>query len=340
MLLFRKSQIEIQFNWIIVLVAGALIFLFFFGLISWARNNSRESSSATIARNFDSMLTAASVTKSTVNNLTLPIKRLDFSCRGFRIDKSEREEAYANKIIFAPTYIKGTRLITWSLSWDVPFRAANFLFISSPQIRYVFITDYASNEIYRYLRTNFPDELNAEFYEETNVPILEDYNNFKVRITYIGNSISPDKSHIARFKKMGKHDVTSLAVNADTFDHVMDLQFYHKSARGSTDYISGSSAKGFGEASLIGAIFSENEEDYRCSMEKAFSRLDKIAEIYEERARHLRANVPSYCTFYSNSINVLDNIDKNSGYSDLNSLYSHLESDNNNLQQNSCPLIY
>ena len=65
----KKGVIEIQFNWIFILVAGSLILLFFFGIIRWAQTSSTESSSTTISNYIDSLLTGAAVTRKTVNEV-------------------------------------------------------------------------------------------------------------------------------------------------------------------------------------------------------------------------------------------------------------------------------
>ena len=344
----KKGVIEIQFNWIFILVAGSLILLFFFGIIRWAYTSSAESSSTTISNYIDSLLTGTAVTEKTVNKVTIPFKKLEFTCTGIRVDNSQNQKNIRNKIIFAPSRLEKNQMITWSLSWDVPFRITNFLFVSSPLIRYIFIGD-EEDEIFKYLKKSFPEEFNAEF----NPTTIEDLNNFKVRVIYVNPSsfdISPP--YLQDFRKMTAEDVTALEITGSSFEEVLDLSFFNKYPHDATtdnhkwNPTSGGTSHAFCKASLIAAIFSENVDDYNCNMEKAFKRAENIANIYKQRSSELHiyydnpmgvaCQIPHQTDKFTTMISAVSAID----YERLVTAYLNIKSDNNLAQQNSCALIY
>ena len=356
----KKGEIEIQFNWILILIAGALIFLFFFSIINWVRDSSDKGISLTIARNLDAILTGASIPRDTVDIIdSIPFEKIEFSCDGYIVDKSVNSRPISNKIIFSPTRLEKGVLVTWSFSWSVPFRIVNFLHLSSPKIRYIFITGDVTNDLFRYLNETFPKELSPEFYSPANSPppSFDDYNNYKVRIVYIDTTY--DSNHILNFRGLDAEDVTALHIQSGS-GLGGDVTFYKKTSPAVSSpsfncYLTsdcpGSSSKYFAYASLLGAIFSESPEDYECNMEKAFLRMNSIASIYRRRAEALKqyyslsGGEPNFSCeqTYSFAISILQNLetlDFSSGIGGMDALYSQLESENENAQSRSCALIY
>ena len=340
----KRGEIEIQFNWILILVAGALIFIFFFSLIRWASNSSQASSSATTSKYLDSIFTGSSVVKSTVNKIPYVFERIDFTCDDYVVDQSNNRRNIRNKILFAPTRIEKSELVTWSVSWDVPFRVTNFLFVSSPKIRYIFISSGADNEIYKFFNKSFPRELNGEFYDpSTNLPpeSFQDLNNFKVRFIFVGYN-NPDISYVSNLKRMGGEDVTALVINGDSMTESLSLGFYRKSepanAVSFVEYprLESLPPTGiFGAASLIGAVFSERPDDFICNMKKASDRLVLISKIYRNKAEVLSSSFGDCSGYYVAAMSGLDLIPAS-----LDSAYLAIKDANQQLQRKSCPLIY
>lgn len=347
----KKGEVEIQFNWILILVAGGLIFLFFFSIINWVREGSDQGISITLARNLDAILTGASVPRETASLIgTIPFNKIEFTCDGYKVDKSVNFRQVDNKIIFSPNRLEEGIMLTWSFGWDVPFRVSNFLFVSSPKIRYIFITTAPSGlkrDLFDYLNKTFPRELNPEFYTSWGAVPFDDYNNFKVRIVYIGST--PQDQHIIDLRRMAGEDVTALEIMPSS-ELSGTVTFYKKTnpaiAAGFDCYSSCplSIKPYFNYASLLGAIFSENPDDYECNMDKAFQRLNLIAEIYQGKVNSLDSyyGFGDSCQIYSSAETILSGMVTLdfSSISQLESKYYDLEDENNLVQRTSCALIY
>ncbi len=347
----KRGQVEIQFNWVMLLIAGALIFLFFFSIIRWAKTSSDESQAAKTSYSLDAILTGASVTKNTVNILELPIERIDFydsietSCHAYRVDESRNQRNIRNKILFAPSRIEGSRLITWTLSWNVPFRVDNFLFFSSPLIRYIFIgAEY--DPIFQYINKTFPVNLTPEFY--TSPPVLQDENNFKVRIVYINQEPKKAPSNSANpvntFNKMPGEDVTALKITGTDLDNI-EVTFYDKTdpATAVNTYFTliDNTRAPVGEAALFGAIFSDHPDYYDCNMQKAIARLKNVAEVYKKRSEALETEYSgTNCYTPHNGAKDALTTYLNSLNQDLSALQSSLKESNRQAQIYSCALIY
>jgi hypothetical protein len=347
-MLRKKGEIEIQFNWILIMIAGALIFLFFFSIIQWAKKSADTSSSTTLAIELDAMFTAAETAKSTVNEIPLPFKKIEFSCNNFKVDNNPNPRKILDKIIFAPTWIDEGSILTLSMPWEVPFRVTNFLFVSSPKIRYIIIGD-PDNNIFRYLKevfSTFDEKFNVEF----NPPLIQDNNNYKVRIIFAGATL--DSAYISNLKKMSSFDVTALVIDGNNLEQATPINFYKKSDPGSAQFISYPKdipiqSYVLGKASLLAAVFSEDPDDYECNMEKAFTRLQSLSKIYEGRSISIKSHYSAVGDIYCENIHDIDftsisniGLYSESSYSDLSLFIREIKEKNQQAQRNSCALIY
>ena len=57
----KKGQIQVTFNWIYITIAGAVILLFFFGIVVKQKAASEEKLSIEVVRILESILTGAGV---------------------------------------------------------------------------------------------------------------------------------------------------------------------------------------------------------------------------------------------------------------------------------------
>ncbi|MDO8480573.1 MAG: hypothetical protein Q7S65_02020 [Nanoarchaeota archaeon] len=334
-----KAQFEVQFNWILVLVAGALIFLFFFGVVGWVKKGSEQSAASTVATYLDALLTGSSVTRNTVTRFQLPSETVHFTCDDYRVGKSETSTRIRGTILFAPTRIETGRFVAWSEPWDVPFRVANFLFLGSPDIRYVFIGD-TSDPLFRELRDAFPPELGAEF----NPPLpLTNTNRFKVRVIVINNAFSLS---IQPFKALASEDFTALQLTGSELSGAVQTVFFeksHPSVLSQTLHSTGSTSV-FGKAAVLGAIFTDSFADYQCALAKGMARMRNVAAIYEQRAISLASAYASsdpYCQniFETERLTFVSYATAQTS-DDLSGLANDLLLSNLEAQRRSCALLY
>src|SRR3989338_6564442 len=141
---YKKGVIEVQFNWVFIIIIGAVILAFFVSMSMKQKGASEEKLSITIAEHMKTILTSAEVTERSVNLITVPNKDITYECgTGFSVSSMA---SFNPKIIFAPSPLKSQsqKLITWSLDWNVPFRVTNFLYLTSPDILYILVHDFGN----------------------------------------------------------------------------------------------------------------------------------------------------------------------------------------------------
>src|SRR3989344_3370187 len=79
----KKGQIEVTFNWVYVLIAGAVIILFFVGIAVKQKASSERALSSDVVRIMESIFTSAGVSEKTKNIIDvsgLSEYTLQFSC--------------------------------------------------------------------------------------------------------------------------------------------------------------------------------------------------------------------------------------------------------------------
>ena len=104
--------------------------------------------------------------------------------------------------------------------------------------------------------------------------------------------------------------------------------------------------------SLIGAVFADTRDIYDCNMKKAFDRLNMMGKLYHDRTEDISASSNSNCQGYYlepiSDFNWMDTTLKHDNEVNIRSAYNRMygrgitaiKNVNDNLQLESCPLIY
>ena len=139
----NKSQISIQITWIFVLIAGALILVFFIGLVYKQKTISETKNVAIIASKLETIFAGARISTGSTQLIQIPESELNFLCQDgyseFSIGGVPRE--FPIEAVFSPEVIEGTEIISLALDFEIPFRAGQILYLSSPKIKYVLVFD-------------------------------------------------------------------------------------------------------------------------------------------------------------------------------------------------------
>ena len=332
----NKKAFEIQFNWIFVLVAGAAILLFFTAVVVKQKSVSEASTKATVLKSIEAIITGASVSIDTINIIDIPDSNIEVDCDTISLGGISKQ--YQNLILFAPSSIKGNKLITQTLPFSIPYRATNLLYMTSPKIRYIII---GNSVIAKEINKSLPSDLNKEFYET--VPTIANKNDHKVKLAIFDFDVN--SVDFKNLEKMPDNDVTAIKVNGDIEKGSID--FYQK--RGSSWESKGTSYY-LTKSSLIGAIYSDTKEIYECNIRNVFNRLKLVTDIYVYRTNELNQQQSCIGASYASALNYLGTISAMSlsltssitepSINTLASAAKSLAGENKNAQVYSCTLIY
>jgi len=331
----KRGQFEIQFNWIFVLVAGALILLFASVFVLKQKDISERTVDQSVSNSLKAIIAGAEVSTDTLNFVELPKIRIEFECGKYRVGSASR--SFQIMSVFAPSKIESTRLMTWTLDWNIPYRVTNFLYLTSPNIRHILV---GSDSLAYKVNKSMPKELNKEWVKPGGS--VEDKNDAKVRFVFINTGV--DNSVPSKFSKMRDEDVTALKVDGDESKGMME--FFEKKgnsfeSKGTSYYLR--------LPSLVGAVFTEDFEMYNCVMESVFKKLNIVTKIYKKKtgnmASHYNSQGDAVCANDHGS-GYLDAILTASGtFNDVNiqlidSAANNLVQQNEDAQLHSCAGIY
>jgi len=289
---FNKSgQIEVTFNWVYILIAGAIILLFFIGIVVKQKTVSEERLAIDVVDLMDSIFTGASVsekTKQPLDTSGLADYTLFFDCSEgvgtFGIKDQAASQENAIQPLFAPHELQTSRLLLWSLPYYLPYKVIDFLFVTSINTKYILIGNTPFAE--EFLEATEPDQalkwlLNRELIQLQDLNKIDPGNNFQVRLIDLNGLVNtlpvPEKLQFLDDDK-----VTMVAF----LDDGKKVNYYQKEdntwkwlnrKEGPIQIISLGGEK---DAAKYAAIFSADDKVYKCNMGKAFQRLEYLTEIY------------------------------------------------------------
>lgn len=336
----RKAQVESQFNWVFVVIIGALILGFFVYIVIQQRGASEAKFSAKVTQQMQSALIGAGVATGTVQEIGVPNVEIAFTCNDYYIGPAAQR--LGNAVVFAPSQIKGSQILTWTLEWDVPFKIMNFLYITNPLVRYVFVynaNNQTSNDAAAHYEDVFPESMNADFLEKGEVADMENLNDNKIRFVFLNvepaSVTIPDSlsgEDISGLKRDGSDNkVTFYSFNGDSF--VQQSGIEHAGPYYFLD-----------DESFFGAVFTDDPAVYECVMARAYDRLKLIVEIYKKRFVSIQRNVRTECQGLYAPAN-LDSLSTGADnwFSSANNIANTMETFNRinqRAQLLSCPLLY
>ncbi len=285
----KQGQVEITFNWIYIFVAGAVILLFFFGLVLKQKSVSEQQLQLDLTKIFESIITAArnsEKTKTTIDT-HLDAYTLFFSCEdqvahyGVKGTAAPAEDVFP---VFAPAEIQSAQLSFWSLPYKLPFKVIDFLFVTAPNVKYIFI---GSNDFVQ----EFIDE--TKFDPQTKFRInrqqlgdrsllsqLDPGKNEQIRIVDVSATVLNDGAPIpSSLQQLADEQVTGVAFPAqNTVDYYQKNGVVWKKINSAPINII--SLGGERDAARYAAVFAGSDQAYRCGMQQAFRRLSYLNEVY------------------------------------------------------------
>ncbi|MBW2981365.1 hypothetical protein KY343_00665 [Candidatus Woesearchaeota archaeon] len=356
----KKAQLAIPFHWIFILIAGALILIFFISIVFKQKAVSEEKLSAELISSIEEIFTGAGVGEDeTIHVIDIPKTEFNFICEEesgiseYSIKGTGVPRQTPTEIMFSPDLVKGKELIIWSMPWSMPFKITNFIMISSSDVRYIIFHSQAEADFAQQVKTDMPDPLTVDLV--TNINQIPDTGNYKIKFIFIG--IDPTTVDLSILKDKPNKAVSAVRIGSD---HVVfyEKQFniFVQQEKGTVIYLPAYNEK---DAIYFAAMYAENAEQYRCNLKKILKRLNFVSEIYKDRTLRLQGNYNP-----NNPGDICGKLYAVDGFSRLNSvaqdcfddLDSHLcnyqefftaiegnlgiRERNMRLQENGCLLIY
>ncbi|MBC8500601.1 MAG: hypothetical protein ISS25_01010 [Nanoarchaeota archaeon] len=335
----KKAQISLQFNWIFVFIVGAVILLFFLVIVRSQTKDADYELAGEIIKNLDTVVKSSEQTAGTLKMIKIPDVTIEFVCEPdtkvsfYDIGNGVSKDT-PHDIIFSQKELSGTELISWTQSWNVPFRIGFFQYLTTRRAQYIIVNDILdesqgglSEKLFKML----PKNITKILIEQGEDVEDKGYDYYKI-IQFKGNEHGGD-------------------VKApDDKVQIIMIETNDLNAHGTVNFTRENKVLKFlKKESLFGAIFAEDVDFYNCTMAKAFERLKTLMTLSHDRTSQLRVEVSdTKCsTLYEWSLDDIDNILSTidaSGLNGADSIYEaskQLARGNQNLiRGRNCPLIY
>lgn len=349
----KKGNVEVQFNWIFILIIGAMILVFFGTLIYKQKNISETKTTHEILSKLDVILSETSSTTKTLKKIEMPNVEITFNyADGTYLVGGQRQEL-KGRFLFAPSVFSGDFIVAWTRSWNLGFDIVTFVYLTSPTVRYYLVAD--ENEFA--VEVNSTIERRSEERSEENlirmdlitpaqVASLQDKGYDKVRLIFFNQ----EPKVPSNFVDKGKTEISALKVVEDESDpNHGTVTFYRKTSAGFVADAD-STFNYLGREMLYGAIFVDDKLAYDYLFNKAMDKLEILAKIYELKADALIEDVLAdpdlaSCTYPDEDFaNIADAAGKTSRGDDdirlISGLIPTLSNIHETLLYSSCPLLY
>ncbi|PIN73528.1 hypothetical protein COV20_04870 [Candidatus Woesearchaeota archaeon CG10_big_fil_rev_8_21_14_0_10_45_16] len=282
----RRGQVSVTFNWIYILVAGAVILLFFVGIIFKQKASAEQQLSIEVVDILESIFSGAQAsekTKTPIDTSGLADYTLYFKCEdkvttyGIKDSSGSAEAPLAP--IFSPTELQTPRLILWSLPYRLPYKITDFLLITSPNTKYFLIGDIKfANEFIN--ASDDPDprnKINIEYVLAGDYAGIDAEGNYNVRVVDLDGSVVDASNPLPP----GLLQMEDLRVTGVSF-RGNNVFFFHKKgsnweAEGPVPIVSVDPVR---DVAKYASIIAGSKQIYECNMQKAFERASLVTRAY------------------------------------------------------------
>jgi len=283
----RNAQISMSIHWIYVLIAGAIILIFFIGIVGRQRVIAERGLSVTVLTKVDTIFTGASLSEQTVNIIDVPDLRIEFVCdedgySEYRVAGARTDTPHQS--FFSSKRLESSQFITWTLEFSMPFTVTNLLFVGASTINYMMIYDDVSRVDKDILLDVIPsqysfDAIHVNDFTSGSFPFSSRY----AKLVFLTENVGVLPPQIA---ELSDGDVDSIVISVPDFS---SATYYKK--RGNRlvvdDTVRIIDSFGDDNPALFAALFSADSTMYRCNMAKAFRRMNLVADVYKQRTEEI-----------------------------------------------------
>ncbi len=265
----KKAQ-SMQFNWILVLVAGSIFLLFFILLTIDYKQLSEKKLNTQLAVAIDqeiSLLKSAKLTTK-LNPEGINEFNLITTCQDILINNAAPVD-FSDKLIFSPSEINTDTLLIWINSLYLPYKIDSLIYLSSPNIKYLILEQPNTKDFINSLLDFMPKtQENKQFF---NIEVINSINQ-----NSINTIIKNERIKELRFILFSDQEIPEFQVKANKIIiQPKDSGFVNYNKKQSY-YIN--------KELLLAAIFSDN---YDCMLDKTLNKINLVNQIYLEKASSL-----------------------------------------------------
>ncbi|MBI4153361.1 hypothetical protein HY497_02460, partial [Candidatus Woesearchaeota archaeon] len=277
----------------------------------------------------------------------VPQMMFSFACEDGSSAYTVGEHGSPNTVPFQPFFAQSpvvtSRLVTWTLEFNMPYKVINFLFAGSPDIATIVVYDGSTDDLKRDIMSSVPSQFSFKAVDIRDLPQLELPSDFVKLIFFTDSVLLPASAGV-----LPDNHVRAVHVPYDRGT----VTYYKKSGNQLVETDTSIVLSSFDEKNpaFYAALFSDSGASYRCGMGKAFRRMSILADIYDERTKQIMLGYPSghECKYRYQSVQgafarLKQEIASCSSDACLAGVFlaaSDIRESNTQLQDNNCAALY
>lgn len=280
MTMMTRAQLNIQFNWIFVLIVG-VVFLTMLVSFAFRQEDVTENRiGVQVAEQFQTIFSTSKQQPGTIKLYESSTFDLGFACdyeqgvHNFQINGIPAQETRFDLYV-APESFTTNKIYTWALNWNVPFTVDTFLFITTPNHEYLWYQNNPENPTIdlELLLEEFPDNLSQQQVFSSKDSYRKNQEQY-IHIILLSEYGSFEK--LPPLLSTGKQSRV-VVIDKSAEDIFSAGNVYYFTAEEYARRANNALPKPFpyiGKASLFAAVWSETPQRYECVMQQAMDRLE------------------------------------------------------------------
>lgn len=288
----NKRGFAIQFNWLFVLIGGAIILGFFFSLIANQASEEEKRTAQESTHELDALLKVSLAARDT-QKAVLFDKKILFSCdeiSEYYIEGAFKHSRYDYNVLFSPNELESREVIVQTLVFEAPFRTLPVVYVTNKDIEYVFVGNQAMiNRIYYLMPENTTRRVipsgNLENYPNNNhdhtVFVL--HKNDEHHLNKLNNFVKDNNKAYAVVIEPGEGDLAEFG----------ELNFY--SHNPTTGFVNEGDSLYLDLKIIFGGVISHDRVLYECNFKKVLQRLELLSILHKERMVYYGIHSPEKC---------------------------------------------
>ncbi|MBW2990430.1 hypothetical protein KY348_01860 [Candidatus Woesearchaeota archaeon] len=291
-----KKGFALQFNWLFVLIGGAVILGFFISLIVNGLAGEEGITAQKRTEEIDSVLKVSLAAGDTQKTLFFN-QKIIFSCdeiSEYFVEEAFKYSRYDYNALFSPSELDGRELVILTRVFEAPFRVMPLVYVTNKDIEYVFVGDSGLiTQTYNLM----PDNATTAAISPDILATYPDKNYDRTVFVLDVN----DENSLARlhnFNRAKQDRIFAVVINASegTVNNYGVLDFYRYEQEA---FVLSKSAPFLTLDLALGGIISHDKTMYECNLRKVLQRLEMLGELHMKRMLEIYyENSNDFCQVY------------------------------------------
>lgn len=255
----KKAQINLQFNWIFVIIVGAIIIAFFTGFAIKYKGLQEEKGDIELINSLDNTLTQLQSSYFSTKSILDIKSEFKFKCDSNGVNINVGNKKYSiNNMIFSSGDMNG-KITVWYVPYKMPFKIANFYYIAPKNMKISLISRGDTQE--------FAEQLQMEIQK------------YFPNVDIVSNVGMVNEGKVVLISERGVSEMDGSWVS--NIDESLVVVVPNENLYEGKVVVKGENYDYLGFAMLYGAIFAE---DYGCVLEGFDELRGDVIDVYIRKA--------------------------------------------------------